>query len=111
VASFQPRRLRRRRRKAAKSNEHTSGVLSAKAALAATAKKPLHLVATVGHGNLPFTGLALWMPMALGLGLIETGLAMRRKGQRPYVSSRAHQCNKEGRPQWPPLFCACVFFG
>jgi hypothetical protein len=51
-----------------------------KAALAATAKKPLRLVATIRHGNLPFTGLALWMPMALGLGLIATGLAMRRKG-------------------------------
>ena len=64
----------------AKTNKHASGVLSAKAALAATAKKPLRLVATVRHGNLPFTGLALWMPMALGLGLIATGLAMRRKG-------------------------------
>jgi hypothetical protein len=64
----------------AKTNKHTSGVLSAKAALAATAKKPLRLVATVRHGNLPFTGLGLWMPMALGLGLIATGLAMRRKG-------------------------------
>jgi hypothetical protein len=65
---------------AAKTNKHASGVLSAKAALAATAKKPLRLVATVRHGNLPFTGLGLWMPMALGLGLIATGLAMRRKG-------------------------------
>jgi hypothetical protein len=37
-------------------------------------------VATIRHGNLPFTGLALWMPMTLGLGLIATGLAMRRKG-------------------------------
>jgi len=64
----------------AKTNKHASGVRSAKAALAATAKKPLRLVATVRHGNLPFTGLALWMPMALGLGLIATGLAMRRKG-------------------------------
>ena len=64
----------------AKTNKHASGVLSAKAALAATAKKPLRLVASVRHGNLPFTGLALWMPMALGLGLIATGLAMRRKG-------------------------------
>jgi len=64
----------------AKTNKHASGVLSAKAALAATAKKPLRLVATVRHGNLPFTGLALWMPMALGLGLIATGLAIRRKG-------------------------------
>jgi hypothetical protein len=64
----------------AKKNKHASGVLGAKAALAATAKKPLRLVAAVRHGNLPFTGLALWMPMALGLGLIATGLAMRRKG-------------------------------
>jgi hypothetical protein len=63
-----------------KANKHASGVLSAKAALASTAKKPLRLVATVRHGNLPFTGFALWMPMALGLGLIATGLAMRRRG-------------------------------
>jgi hypothetical protein len=38
------------------------------------------LAATVRHGNLPFTGFALWLPMLLGLGLIATGLAMRRKG-------------------------------
>jgi hypothetical protein len=63
----------------AKTNKHAGGVLSAKAALAATAKKPLRLVATVRHGNLPFTGLALWLPMVLGLGMIATGLAMRRK--------------------------------
>ena len=61
-------------------NKHASVVLSAEAALASTAKKPLRLLATVRHGNLPFTGFALWMPMALGLGLIATGLAMRRRG-------------------------------
>lgn len=65
----------------AKSHKHASAVLSAKAKLA-TATKPLSraLAATVRHGNLPFTGFALWLPMLLGLGLIATGLAMRRKG-------------------------------
>jgi hypothetical protein len=64
----------------AKTQKHAGGVLGAKAKLAAAAKKPLRLVATVRHGNLPFTGLPLWMPMAFGLGLIATGLAMRRRG-------------------------------
>ena len=32
--------------------------------------------------NLPFTGLALWVPLAIGLGLIATGLVLRTRGRR-----------------------------
>jgi hypothetical protein len=32
--------------------------------------------------NLPFTGLALWVPLAIGLALIAAGLVMRTRGGR-----------------------------
>jgi hypothetical protein len=32
--------------------------------------------------NLPFTGLALWVPLAIGLVLIATGLVLRTRGRR-----------------------------
>ena len=64
----------------APAKKHSGGVLGARAKLA-TVTKPVSraLLATVRHGTLPFTGLDLWMPIALGLGLIATGYALRRK--------------------------------
>jgi hypothetical protein len=37
-------------------------------------------LATVRKGTLPFTGLGLGLPVALGLALIASGYALRRKG-------------------------------
>jgi hypothetical protein len=57
------------------------GVLGARAALASV-KKPLShaVLATVRKGGqLAFTGLGLWLPMVLGLGLIAAGYALRRR--------------------------------
>jgi hypothetical protein len=40
------------------------------------------------HAQLPFTGLALWVPLAFGLVLIAVGLVLRTRGRRR--SSGAH---------------------
>jgi hypothetical protein len=65
----------------AKQSPHGGGVLGAKAELA-NATKPLAkaVLATVRKGTLPFTGLGLWLPVALGLVLIASGYGLRRKG-------------------------------
>ena len=65
----------------AKAKPSSHGVLGARAALAG-AKKPLSraLAATVRKGGaLAFTGLDLWLPMILGLGLIACGYGVRRR--------------------------------
>ena len=64
-----------------KQSPHGSGVLGARAELA-SATKPLKqaVLATVRKGTLPFTGLGLWFPVALGLALIAAGYGLRRKG-------------------------------
>jgi hypothetical protein len=36
----------------------------------------------VSSSQLPFTGLALWVPLALGLALIVFGLALRTRVRR-----------------------------
>jgi hypothetical protein len=52
---------------------------AAKAQVAAQAKvKP----AAPTAAKLPFTGLALWVPLAAGLMLIATGLVLRTRGRR-----------------------------
>ena len=64
-----------------KQSPHGSGVLGARAELA-SATKPLKqaVLTTVRKGTLPFTGLGLWFPVALGLALIAAGYGLRRKG-------------------------------
>jgi len=64
-----------------KKSPHGGGVLGARAELA-SATKPLSraVLATVRKGTLPFTGLGLWFPVALGLALIASGYGLRRKG-------------------------------
>jgi hypothetical protein len=64
-----------------KQSPHGSGVLGARAELA-SATKPLKqaVLATVRKGTLPFTGLGLWFPVALGLALIAAGYGLRRRG-------------------------------
>jgi hypothetical protein len=37
---------------------------------------------TVSSSQLPFTGLALWVPIAIGLLLLALGLALRTRGRR-----------------------------
>jgi hypothetical protein len=37
---------------------------------------------TGSSSNLPFTGLALWVPLGIGLGLIAMGLVLRTRGRR-----------------------------
>ena len=37
---------------------------------------------TVTSSQLPFTGLALWMPLAIGLLLLATGLVLRTRSRR-----------------------------
>jgi hypothetical protein len=63
-----------------KQSSHKSGVLGARAELASVTK-PLSraVLATVRKGTLPFTGLGLWLPVALGLALIAAGYGVRRK--------------------------------
>jgi hypothetical protein len=65
----------------AKNSASGGGVLGAKAELA-NATKPLSraVLATIRKGTLPFTGLGLGLPVALGLALIASGYALRRKG-------------------------------
>jgi len=51
------------------------------AAGAAGAKSP-NPVAKVSSSQLPFTGLALWVPLAIGLVLIALGLVLRTRVRR-----------------------------
>ena len=67
----------------------------AKAKVKATAKKQGVAVAKVKQGapkatssQLPFTGLALWVPLAIGLTLIAFGLVLRTRSRRRH--SEAH---------------------
>jgi hypothetical protein len=64
-----------------KQSPRGGGVLGARAELA-SATKPLKqaVLATVRKGTLPFTGLGLWFPVALGLALIAAGYELRQKG-------------------------------
>jgi hypothetical protein len=64
-----------------KPSSHRGGVLGAKVELASVTKPVKRaILATVRKGGtLPFTGLALWLPMALGLALIASGYGLRRK--------------------------------
>ena len=65
----------------AKQSARGGGVLGAKAELASSTKPLARAVlATVRKGTLPFTGLGLWLPLALGLVLIASGYGLRRKG-------------------------------
>lgn len=60
-----------------------------KAVAAAAAQTKVKPVAPkVTASQLPFTGLALWMPLAIGLLLLATGLVLRTRGRRR--SSGAH---------------------
>ena len=61
---------------------HGGGVLGATAQLA-NATKPLSraVLATLRKGTLPFTGLGLWLPVALGLVLIAGGYGLRRRAR------------------------------
>jgi hypothetical protein len=66
-----------------------SGVLGAKASAHAKKKSSGGVLGAtarlgrgvVGHGKLAFTGLDLWMPVALGLALIATGFGLVRRGR------------------------------
>jgi len=58
-----------------------SGSGAAGAAGAAGAKSP-NPVAKVKSSQLPFTGLALWVPLAIGLLLIALGLVLRTRDRR-----------------------------
>lgn len=61
------------------------GVLGATARVAgATKSRGAAVFSTVrkGTGTLPFTGLALWLPAAIGLALVATGIGARRKAAR-----------------------------
>jgi hypothetical protein len=51
------------------------------AAGAAGAKSP-NAVAKVSSSQLPFTGLTLWVPLAIGLVLIPLGLVLRTRDRR-----------------------------
>ncbi len=57
---------------------------AAAAAATQTKVKP----ATPKASQLPFTGLALWMPLAIGFLLLATGLVLRTRSRRH--SSGAH---------------------
>lgn len=52
------------------------------AAAAAAAVKVQKAPATATTSQLPFTGLALWVPLAIGLMLIAFGLVLRTRGRR-----------------------------
>ena len=53
-----------------------------KGVLAAEKKVARTPAAVPTKAKLPFTGLALWVPMALGIGLIAAGLGLRTRGRR-----------------------------
>jgi hypothetical protein len=59
--------------------------IAAAAAGQAKAKEP---TAPVTAAQLPFTGLALWMPLAIGVLLLATGLVLRTRSRRR--NSAAH---------------------
>jgi hypothetical protein len=46
------------------------------------AKAPAPKAPAVKAAQLPFTGLALWVPLAAGLMLIALGLVLRKRGRR-----------------------------
>jgi hypothetical protein len=58
----------------------TPKTVNAKAAgaVAKAAPKP----ATASQSQLPFTGLALWVPLAVGLALIAFGITLRTRAKR-----------------------------
>jgi hypothetical protein len=62
-----------------------------KQAVAPAAPKPAPQGAspTVTSSQLPFTGLALWMPLAIGLLLLATGLVLRTRSRRRGPSTRS----------------------
>ena len=63
-----------------KQSSHAGAVQAARAKLASVTKPVSRaLLATARKGTLPFTGLGLWLPIALGLVLIAGGYGLRRK--------------------------------
>src|SRR5439155_1172778 len=57
----------------------------------------LGTVTRVSGSTLPFTGFPLWVVLMVALGLIGTGVALRRRGSatwaRPALSSRLSRCS------------------
>jgi hypothetical protein len=50
---------------------------------AAAAQRPVK----VASAQLPFTGLALWVPLAIGLMLVALGLVLRTRGRRRNIGA------------------------
>ena len=63
----------------AKPSATGAGVLGVGQTLAGAAAAPAPVHAQNRSGTLPFTGLGLWLPVALGIVLIAGGLGLRRK--------------------------------
>jgi hypothetical protein len=61
--------------KVAANEKPASGVLGA------VASAPESIAATAAGGELPFTGIPLWIAALLGAGLLATGMALRRAAQ------------------------------
>lgn len=60
-----------------------------KAAVKASAPAAAKASPTVTSSQLPFTGLALWMPLAIGLLLLASGLVLRTRSRRRGPSTRS----------------------
>ena len=59
------------------------------AAPATTAAVQASATPTAASSQLPFTGLALWVPLAIGLLLLATGLVLRTRSRRRSPSARS----------------------
>ena len=51
------------------------------AAEGAAAETPRCCIPKTGHGGLPLTGLPLYLPVLLSLGLVGAGLVLRRRAR------------------------------
>ena len=67
-------------------HKHHGNAAVAAAATPAAAKQA---APTATSSQLPFTGLALWMPLAIGLLLLATGLVLRTRSRKRSPSARS----------------------